>query len=86
LLGYPDQALQRSQEALTLARELAHPFSLAYALFFAAVLHQLRREWHLAQERADAGLALGTEQGFALFVAGATTFRGVGVRMALSCA
>ena len=76
LLGYPDQALQRSQEALTLARELAHPFSLAYALFFAAVLHQFRREWHLAQERAEAGLALGTEQGFALFVAGATTFRG----------
>jgi predicted ATPase len=61
---------------LTLARELAHPFSLAYALFFAAVLHQFRREWHLAQERADAGLALGTEQGFALFVAGATTLRG----------
>src|SRR5262249_19469714 len=26
--GYPDQALQRSHEALTLARELAHPFSL----------------------------------------------------------
>ena len=24
-LGYPDQALQRSHEALTLARELAHP-------------------------------------------------------------
>jgi predicted ATPase len=76
LLGYPDQAMQRSQEALTLARELAHPFSLAYALFFAAVLHQFRREWHLAQERADAGLALGTAQGFALFVAGATTLRG----------
>ena len=35
-LGYPDQALQRSQEALTLVRELAHPFSLAYAQFFAA--------------------------------------------------
>ena len=31
LLGYPDQALQRSHEALTLAHEVAHPFSLAYA-------------------------------------------------------
>ena len=30
-LGYPDQALQRSHEALTLAQELAHPFSLAFA-------------------------------------------------------
>ena len=28
-LGYPAQALKRSQEALTLAQELAHPFSLA---------------------------------------------------------
>ena len=44
-LGYPDQALQRSHEALTLAQELAHPFSLGFALFFAAWLHQFRREW-----------------------------------------
>ena len=34
-LGYPDQALERSHEALTLAQELSHPFSLAYALDFA---------------------------------------------------
>jgi predicted ATPase len=27
-LGYPEQALQWSHEALALARELAHPFSL----------------------------------------------------------
>ena len=32
LLGYPDQALERSREALTLAQELSHPYSLAYAL------------------------------------------------------
>ena len=35
-LGYPDQALKRSHEALTLAQELSHPFSLAFALSFAA--------------------------------------------------
>ena len=29
VLGYPDQALQRGQEAITLARELSHPFSLS---------------------------------------------------------
>jgi hypothetical protein len=32
LLGYADQALQRGQEALTLAQEIAHPFTLAFAL------------------------------------------------------
>jgi tetratricopeptide (TPR) repeat protein len=36
MLGYPDQALKRSYEALTLAQELAHPFSLAFALYWAS--------------------------------------------------
>jgi predicted ATPase len=75
-LGYPDQALQRSHEALTRARELAHPFSLVSALLFAAWLHHLRREWPLTHERAEALIALATEQGSAQFVAGGTIFRG----------
>jgi predicted ATPase len=75
-LGYPDQALQRSHEALTLARELAHPFSLAYALIFAALLHQFRREWPLTQEWAEAARALSAEQGFAGLVALGTILRG----------
>ena len=54
-LGYPDQALQRMHEALTLGQELAHPHSLANALHFAAQLHQLRREGQAAQERAETG-------------------------------
>jgi DNA-binding SARP family transcriptional activator/predicted ATPase len=42
--GYPDQAAQRSREALALAREMDHPFSLADALAFAGCLfnHLLR--------------------------------------------
>ena len=75
-LGYPDQALQRSHEALTLAQELAHPFSLAYALVFAAWLHQLRRDAHLTHERAEAIIALAAEQGFAALVALGTLLRG----------
>jgi len=43
-LGYPDQARRRSTEALTLARELSHPFTLVFALNFTATLHQLLRE------------------------------------------
>ena len=65
VLGYPDQALQQSQEALTLAQELSHPFSLAYALSRAAELHGLRREWQAVQEGAEALMALTREQGFA---------------------
>jgi predicted ATPase len=75
-LGYPDQALTRSQEALTLAQELAHPFSLALALDYAAMLHQFRREAYAARERAEAAMALCTEHGFAYDLAWATIIRG----------
>jgi predicted ATPase len=68
-LGYPDQALRRSREALTLAQELVHPFSLAYALCFAGMLDQLCRDVQAAQARATAAMALCTEQGFALYLA-----------------
>jgi predicted ATPase len=75
-LGYPEQAAAHLQEALTLARELSHPFSLALALDHAAWLHQYRREERLTQERAEADMALSREQGFAFFLAHGTIFRG----------
>src|SRR5205085_1095193 len=43
-LGYPDQGLAQSQQAVTLAQQSAHPLSLNYALRFAAMFHQFRRE------------------------------------------
>jgi adenylate cyclase len=64
LLGYPKQALQRSQEALMWAQELAHPFSQAFALAWAAWLHQLRREPLVTQARAEATMAVCVQQGF----------------------
>jgi predicted ATPase len=76
LLGYPDQALQQSQKALTMAQELAHPFSLTYALLFAALGHQFRQEAQATQVQAEASCALAGEQGFAFFVALGTVLRG----------
>jgi tetratricopeptide (TPR) repeat protein len=75
-LGYPDQALKRINDALTLAREFAHPFSLAFALVFAAWLHHFRREEHAARERAEALIVLCSEQGFTLPLALGTIQRG----------
>src|SRR5262249_30590780 len=75
-LGYPEQALRRSREALTLAQELVHPFSLAYAMCFAGMLCQLCRDVQAAQERATAAIALCTEQGFALYLARGTILQG----------
>ena len=75
-LGYPDQALQRSQEALRLADALSSPISLAMALTFAARLHQYRREDHQVSERAEAAMALAREQQLALRQAQAMVLHG----------
>jgi predicted ATPase len=76
LLGYPDQALKKSQKALTLAKELSHSVSLAAALFVAVVLHHFRQEWQIVQERTEALITLSTEHGFAFRVAQGTIYRG----------
>ena len=75
-LGQPQQALERIQEALRLARELSEPHGLAQALFFAAILHQLRREERKAQENAEAAIAVSREHGLALYQAMSTATRG----------
>jgi predicted ATPase/class 3 adenylate cyclase/DNA-binding winged helix-turn-helix (wHTH) protein len=76
MLGYADQALTMSHKALALAEELSHASSLAFALFFAAVLRQCRREAWQVQEQAEAMLALSTEHGFAQWIAGGVLLRG----------
>jgi predicted ATPase len=76
LLGYSEQSQQRSREALALARELSHPISLAFAQIFTAILHQLRREGHAAQERAETAITLSTEQGFTQWLVMGTILRG----------
>ena len=76
LLGYPDQAVASSQAALALAQQLAHPFSLTLALYWAAMLHHLRREAPLTQARAEAAMTIATDQGFPQQFAQATPLRG----------
>jgi predicted ATPase len=68
-LGYPAQGLARSQEAMTLAQQSAHPFSMGIALNWAAVFHQFCCEMRAAQERAEAALSLTRDQGFPLSMA-----------------
>jgi TOMM system kinase/cyclase fusion protein len=67
-LGYPEQALKRSHEALTLAQELSHPLSLALALDYAAMFQQFRRESNLAREKASEAIAISTQQGFEYYL------------------
>jgi class 3 adenylate cyclase/predicted ATPase len=75
-LGYPDQALRRAQDALSVGRELAHPFSLAFGLQFMAQLHHYRREYALARDLATEVIAVSSEQGFPLWSGMGTIVRG----------
>jgi adenylate cyclase len=76
LLGYPTQASERSEQALALARNVAHPFSLALALGLSAQMRSLRREPELARERAEAAINLSAEHGFRLWSAWGEIARG----------
>lgn len=75
-LGYPDQALERSQRAIALAEELSHRFTQAIALAYAAMLHQFRRDRESADERAQEAVAVSAEHGFPYYRAWGTIIRG----------
>ncbi|MGE3436466.1 MAG: protein kinase [Blastocatellales bacterium] len=75
-LGYPDQALQQSRQALALARQNGSPFGLALATFLAAELHISRREDPRVREMAEECLALSTEHGFPQWMANGYICRG----------
>ena len=75
-LGYPAQALQKSEAARTLAQELSYPFSLAAARVEAALLHQFRPGRLLTQEWAEAGITLAREHGFPQWLAGGAVLQG----------
>jgi tetratricopeptide (TPR) repeat protein len=65
-LGYPDQALQRRDEALHLARTLVDPGQMLAVLIFAASVHQYRREASQTRAFAEEALALAHAHGFSL--------------------
>jgi len=65
-LGYDDQAQQRSQEALTLARQGDSIPTLAYAESFVGCVCQCRRDVAATQAHADALLAMAARHRLAL--------------------
>lgn len=79
--GFPDQARDASAQALALARQLGHPFSLAYALTFATILHCRLRQPEDALAVAQEALSLASDHGFPLWQIGATLSRGWALAM-----
>src|SRR5262249_11358769 len=75
-LGYPDQATRTEQEALALARELSHPHSLAYGMYWDALLQNYHRALRETQERAQAIIALCREHRLGSFLPQAVVLQG----------
>jgi DNA-binding winged helix-turn-helix (wHTH) protein/predicted ATPase len=75
-LGQPDHGLQLMNDALNLARELSEPHGLAHTSYFAAIIHYLRRDNRLAQEYAEATIAVSTEHRLSIYRAFGTIARG----------
>ncbi|HSF32483.1 MAG TPA: winged helix-turn-helix domain-containing protein [Candidatus Tectomicrobia bacterium] len=73
------QALRRSQDALTRARAQSHPFTLALTLAMVAVLRQMRQEADATLEHVQASLGLSSEHGFPYLGAIGTVRHGCGL-------
>jgi class 3 adenylate cyclase/tetratricopeptide (TPR) repeat protein len=69
LAGEPDSARRWGDEAVAIAREGAHPYSLAYSLGFDAVLHSMMRERSESILRAREAVAISQERGFPVYLA-----------------
>lgn len=75
-LGKPKQARAKIEAAVSLATELQHPFSLAYARSLAASVYQTCRDPEAVQEHASAAIAIAEGQDFPYWVGWATVMRG----------
>ncbi|MFZ0889772.1 MAG: adenylate/guanylate cyclase domain-containing protein [Candidatus Binataceae bacterium] len=76
VLGFPDQALTQSQQAVALARKLGRPYPLATAYAAACILRGDRGDVAGVGEAANALATLAAEHGFALWTAQAMYWRG----------
>ena len=67
-LGYPDQSLSRVSEALSLAKDLSQPYTIAFAHYMTSVIHLLRGDPDRALASAEESLEISQEQRFSLYV------------------
>jgi predicted ATPase len=75
-LGYPEQAKAVQYKGLAEAQALAHPFSLAYALTWDAMLHGVMGDFDSLLQSAEAAIELSHEHHLGLWSSWATLLRG----------
>jgi predicted ATPase len=76
LLGFPDRAVDRMDEAIALAIELEHPPTALYARFHSGLLHLWRREPEIVLERAGRLLETADEYGYRIWTAAGSCLLG----------
>ena len=76
LLGYPDQAQQRSTQTMRVAQELSSPTMLAFAHYVAAMVHSCNRDVEAVKAQAEAQILLCREHGFPFWEDWGTMFEG----------
>ena len=76
LQGEEAESLRFLEDALRGAEKLGHPFTLGCALHFAAMIHELRREFAAARAYAERESEIAREHRFPFWLAGGTQMRG----------
>ena len=71
-LGFPDQAQQRSEEAVVQAQQWSSPLGVAQALGMLAMHHLMLRDVDAAWEASDKALAYATSKGLAYWIVQST--------------
>ena len=75
-VGFPDRAVARLERGLTVADEIGHPYSRAYAIWHAALLDLWRFDLSAMAARAETLHALATAHDYPIWRALAVVLRG----------
>lgn len=76
LMGYPDQAIRQADAAIALAKEVAHPYSLALAQYQAVVMYHTQRDFQRMREILSATVALSPEHGIPYWLSSMQVLKG----------
>lgn len=75
-LGYPDKALQKTDEVLKIANELKHPFSIGWALAFGTMVAGFRKDADLTLQRANATIEYCQKQAYPFWLSACLVWLG----------
>jgi class 3 adenylate cyclase/tetratricopeptide (TPR) repeat protein len=75
--GFPDEARERTRQAIAATTDLVNPFELAYAQFIAAGLYLFLRDFEAANVAATTSVKLSDDHGYRLLASGSRIFLGL---------